>query len=521
MPANFPNIENVLSADPQTSRTLNDETNLDIMKTALKLENDGLAVEFEMLPVVTETAEGDPRKRAVATELGYLNCQTAINQQQIDTLNQQIDTLTNHADGIDYIVAVGSGVLAGIIDSFWVGTFDFERGKAWSNRKVNTFVMKVAKSQGYEGDRLDGAIKFLEEKYKAPSDNIWKGQAEKISARSHHIDDLAHHPSPIGLLFSILTQFTKAGYFQNQDGTFIPIEIDENGEGLIGKDIPSKIFCGTVNWFFHLVSDMSGSNKTAGAGMGIPGPLMSLLKEVSAIPGLNKTGLAKQVHGRFTKQKFDLRSEMAVGHEAARQAVPVMFNEVLVRTFYFIRRVAAEGREKKAFAKIEWEKTLPWKNRTIVRMLTISSGTFTAVDLADAAIRAGIKSRGEGITFSTEFLLRVNFVGVGRFAIAVGSDVYMGAKREHLRNERIALYSQQLHLMGATVHYFQAGMWLSAETTKKTITEAYACAEQAVHEFQRSVCENTEALDKIGQYRQKVEENNPELINSILKKLEL
>jgi hypothetical protein len=27
---------------------------------------------------------------------------------------------------------------------------------------------------------------------------------------------------------------------------------------LIGNNIPSKIFAGTVNWVFHLVSDMSG-----------------------------------------------------------------------------------------------------------------------------------------------------------------------------------------------------------------------------------------------------------------------
>ena len=161
------------------------------------------------------------------------------------------------------MVAVGSGILAGLVDSFWVGTFDFKRGKAWSNKKVNDFVMKVAKSKGYEGERLDRAIKFLEDKFKIPSDNIWSGKDLGISARSHHLDDLAHHPTPIGLFFSILTQFTKKGYFQNSSGQFLPITVDENGEGLIGHDVSTKLFCGTINWFFHLVSDMSGSNKLA------------------------------------------------------------------------------------------------------------------------------------------------------------------------------------------------------------------------------------------------------------------
>ncbi|WP_028560536.1 hypothetical protein [Paenibacillus pinihumi] len=89
-----------------------------------------------------------------------------------------------------------------------------DRGKAWSNQITNDFVMKVVKAQGYEGNRLDGAIKFLEGKFHIPGDNIWKGKNVGISAKSHHLDDLAHHPTPIGLFFSILTQFTKTGYFR-------------------------------------------------------------------------------------------------------------------------------------------------------------------------------------------------------------------------------------------------------------------------------------------------------------------
>lgn len=324
------------------------------------------------------------------------------------------------------MVAVASGILSGIVDSLWVGEFKMERGKAWSNKSVNDFVMKVAKSKGYEGYRLEGAIKFLEDKFHVPSDNIWNGQDVDISAKSHHLDNLAHHPTPIGLFFSILTQFTKKGYFQNSEWQFLPITIDEKGEGLIGNNIPSKIFAGTVNWFFHLVSDMSGSKKTAGAGMEIPGPIVSLLKEVSMIPGLNKTGLAKKMKEIFVKEKFDLRSELAVGHELGRQAMPVILNECIVRAFYFIRRLLLEIKEKQSFEKIEWKKTMPWKNRTIARMLTIATGIFTLIDLGDAAIRGSIKSGGNPAMFAKEFVLHVNFVGVGRFAIAVGTDVSMG-----------------------------------------------------------------------------------------------
>jgi hypothetical protein len=144
-----------------------------------KVASADIEVEYEILPLVDES---DSRKKAVFDGLNNVNEYLATNQLRVDELNKEIDHLTNHADGIDYMVAVGSGILAGIVDSFWVGAFDFNRGKAWSNKKVNEFVMKVAKSKGYKGERLDGAIKFLEDKFKIPSDNIWSGKEIGVSA---------------------------------------------------------------------------------------------------------------------------------------------------------------------------------------------------------------------------------------------------------------------------------------------------------------------------------------------------
>jgi hypothetical protein len=481
------------------------------------VDNDfGVDFEIELGSVMTGNNVDyiDLRERDITEGINEVNLNLSSNNKRLDELNMEIDRLTNSSDGIDYMVAVGSGILAGIVDSLWVGEFKMERGKAWSNKSVNDFVMKVAKAKGYEGERLDGAIRFLEDKFPIPSDNIWKGQDVGISAKSHHLDDLAHHPTPIGLFFSILTQFTKIGYFQNSEGQFIPITIDENGS-LIGNNIPSKIFAGTVNWFFHLVSDMSGSNKTAGVGMGIPGPIVSLLKEVSMIPGLNKTGLAKKMKETFVKEKFDLRSELAVGYELGRQAIPVVMNEVIVRAFYFIRRLLVEIKEKRNFKEIEWKKTLPWKNRTIVRMLTIATGTFTLIDLGDAAIRGGLKSGGNPAMFAKEFILRVNFVGVGRFAIAVATDVTMGMKRDKLRNERIAIFSQQLHLMNAKVYYMQADAWIAAEATEKTINEAAEMMEQATIISIKAWEANRQSMHNIGNYRHGIEKHNSGLIEDI------
>jgi hypothetical protein len=473
---------------------------------------DSFEAEFEISP------DADKRQQSFTEEIDQVEKRMRINREEIEGLNKEETPLINHADKLDYIAAVGSGILAGLVDSFWVGKFDFKRGKAWSNKTANEFVMKIAKKQGYNGKRLDGAISHLENLYKIPSDNIWKGADEGISARSHHLDDLAHHPSPIGLLFSIIIQFTKKGYFQNSGGSFISISFDE--DGLIGHDVKNKIFAGTINWFYHLVSDMSGSKKTAGVGMGIPGPIVSLLRELSLIPGLNKSGLAKETHNAFVKNKFDLRSEMAVIHELGRQAVPVILNEVIVRAFYFIRRLVNEIKEKGKFKKIEWKDCLPWNSRTIVRMLTVATGTFTACDLADAAIRGAIKSGGSKAKFAIEFLLRVNIIGVGRFAIAGFSDAKMGIKRAKITNRRIAVYNEQLHLANAKIFYLQAGMWKAAETTEQSVNEVFDLMEKTRLFYNQSVQDIGSDIVDIGRNMEIIKKKNKKLFAAIMEKIQ-
>lgn len=489
------------------------ETNEIINPHQIKLIEEDFEVEFDFEYIV------DKKHKSISDieierGLSEVDRLLEINDNKINELNNEIERLTNHADRLDYTIAVSSGIIAGLIDSFWVGEFKFERGKAWSNETVNKFVIKVAQSQGYEGDRLNGAIKSLEDKFPIPSDNVWSGQDVGISAKSHHLDDMSHHPTPIGLFFSILTQFTHKGYFQNSEGTFFAFSISEKGE-LIGDSFPTKIFSGIVNWFFHLVSDMSGSNKTAGVGMGIPGPIVSLLKEFSLLPVINKTGLAKQMREIFVKEKFDLRSELAVTYELGRQAIPVIMNEVVVRGFYFIRRLFNELKLKKSIKDVDWKKTLPLKNRTIARMLTISTGTFTLIDLADATIRGAIKSGGNLALFAKEFILRVNFIGVGRFAIAVGVDISMGIQREKRRNERIVIMNQQLHLMNAKIFYLQGSMWKAAMSTAEAIEEVKVIMEKTAVYAIETWEENTKSMENVGKSIVGIKKHNPELINDI------
>ena len=430
-------------------------------------------------------------------------------KEKIGKLDRKIDRLTNHADKVDYIVAASCGLLTGLIDAFFIG--DAAQAQDLGKKPINEFVEHFARKQGYEGDNgLKGCIDFLEGKFKIPSDDIWKGAKIRVSASSHHLDDFAHHPTLIGLFCSILTQFTKVGYFQNRDGSLFKIAITE--EGLIGETFWGKIGAGIIKWFGHLVSDVAGANSTAGAGMGIPGPFLSLAKELAALPGVKDSGLPNTLYHMFTDKNshltFDLRCEIG-------QSIPVLINICLVAVFYMIRRIVFAIRKYKAGEKVDIMEIIPSANRTYVRMLTIASGVFVATDMADAGIRSAINSGGNPAVAFASFVSRVNIVGVGQFAIALGRDLGMGLKKESARNKRMALYNELLALSDAKVAYEENGMWIEAKKTEKALVNLDAIAQESYKRMVDNWEEVRAGLASLSDKRDAIESHNPGLLGDM------
>lgn len=520
---------------------------LELENSILNYEATEDALEFNEIEFEIETPVDitDPRQVKIYQELSDIEKRLEIIGARVDELNVDIGRLTNHADGLDYTIAVASGVLCGLIDSFFVGEFSIERGREWGSDKIDSFVKKVAESQGYTGDN---PIAFLEKQHPAASD---KAMGAFGGSKQHHLRDFAHHPTLIGLIFSMLTQFTECAYGTDVNGVFKvePITFKPASKKClyIGDTFPKKVMFGCVHWFFHLISDMGGSNSTAGAGTGIPGPILSLAKELSALPIFknikihdtdftvwisklfNGTLLAtRDENGKIAKGpdgkpevlRFDLRAEIGIGYELGRQAIPVLINECIVRTFYFIRRLYAELkatniRKISDLKRINWKNTLPFKNRTIVRMLTIATGTFTAVDLADAGIRAVVKSGGFNPATLGNFILRVNFVGIGRFAIAVATDVGMGIKKSKKEYEKIRLSTEQLKLLGVKLSYLEEGMWISAEDATFQIERACVSMGKAIKSFENSTKTNCENLESIKSNSKNINRKNPSLLGEI------
>lgn len=361
-------------------------------------------------------------------------------------LESDINLLSSQADTYDYLVSLGSGILSGLLDTLWVGEFSLERGRTIASDEVDNFVIKTAKMLGCKTDGLESSVRFLERKFPIPSDG---NTSEFGGGLQHHLRDFAHHPTIVGLMFSLLTQFTNKLYGTDTNGNFIAIDVTERSKVFIGDDVPSKIFKGTITWFFHLVSDMAGSSSSAGisGGTGIPGPILSLAKELSVLPIFKSINIGDKSLSKFLSKlfngtllakrdengkplkgeelRFDLRSEMGFGIEMRRQPIPVVANECFVRSFYFIRRLALEIQVNDTqtipdLNQISWENVRPHNNPTISRMLTIATGVFTTIDV------------GESIA-TQKYLISINYVGVGQFAVAIGEDVTWCMKARNIK----------------------------------------------------------------------------------------
>ena len=118
---------------------------------------------------------------------------------------------------IYYAFAVASGVLAGLVDSLFVREFSLEYANQWGNQQAEKLVLKVAKYQGYGGTDLGQAIKHLEDQFPIAAD---KATAAFGGGLQHHLRDFSHHPTPVGLVCSILTQFTGNVYGTDIAGAF-------------------------------------------------------------------------------------------------------------------------------------------------------------------------------------------------------------------------------------------------------------------------------------------------------------
>ena len=374
-------------------------------------------------------------------------------QLKIEETEQSLNSLTPKSDKIDYALAVSSGVLCGLIDIFLVGKPGESPLGNITDKWFKDVVDRFAKLNKCS------SLKALEKKYKVPYDQTTGGPIFKdliqLNTENHHFKSLAHNPTLLGLFFSIVDQFSSPNlsHFVS-NGELITLVDSEGKFTLRGNNIVSKFFCAFVNWIGHLMSDASGSSSSKGRGMGIPSPLMTWSNDVIAI----KRSL-KIKPSSFDKTVNELAMKMFLDGYDTRfqtaQAIPVFINSMVTRFIYSLRRMIkyiSNNKDNFSFKEM-WKECEPFKNASVKRMLTVAHGVFCGIDICDAVVRGILAGWPAGLY---ECIVRLNVVGLGRFAICLFGETKYSYKRWNLKIEYTYLsgrkktaneYLESLHLL--------------------------------------------------------------------------
>lgn len=394
---------------------------------------------------------------------------TALNQaelelQNIDESIDSIKVLRHECDKLDYVLVASSGALCGIIDIFLVG----KPGESpigditdkWFADRTKDF-SKLCGWKDDGNDSLSSAIKHLEKKFKIPYDQSYTKDIAKelldLTPSNHHFKSLSHNPSILGLFFAILDQFNETSHFISNSRA---ITLSKSCEGfeLRGHNIPSKFFCAVVNWFGHLISDMSGSHSSKGRGMGIPSPLWTWTNDIIAIkanldiPQTEFDSTINELALNIFEKGYDARFQTA-------QAIPVFISELIVRLIYSIRRLVKyifETEKSNRSFKALWYACEPFSNPTVKRMLTVAHGTFCLIDFGDATIRGFVA--GGGNFNVAEFFMRLNIAGVGRFTISLYGEAKRGINSRKAEEEIRLLRRERV-----VVEYYIEGLKILAD----------------------------------------------------------
>lgn len=355
-----------------------------------------------------------------------------------------------HCDKYDYSITAFCGVAAGLVDSFFVDMPNESKLGNWTDKQADNFVSKIAqglwsgdnkKRQAVENsglskdklketmkkaglsdsmpkempDTLQKCIQYLENKYTVNYDvafadklEVSDGVLKHMWTKNHHLKSLAHAPDLLGLVFSILDQFTgKASFVDN--GKIIRVVPKQNKKGfeLCGNNFFSKLFCGFCNWIGHLISDYVGSNTTraikegevsSSRGSGLAIPFYELLQfcNFGSFDVNGESITLAELSVKVFERGYDLRFAEAM-------AIPVLLNEIMIRLLWSLK--------SRFYHKKSWKDSMPFgAHPELRRMLLTGHGVLCIVDGADAAIR----SNGQLL----EFALHLNIVAWSRLAFS-------------------------------------------------------------------------------------------------------
>ncbi len=344
-------------------------------------------------------------------------------------------------NGRDYMMAVGCGAIAGLIDIFAVGAPGVGAASKWTDDQVDKIVMNFAGKCGWSPKKgneknVSSAIGFLEKKFPVNYDQRHSsdvGGLFSMSSKNHHMKSLAHSPDIVGLFFSVLNQFTSTSSFlHNGQLITIPTESYE----LQGQNFVSKLFCGIVNWFGHIMSDVAGSSGAAGRGSGIAIPFYELFQlcDFGSFQIENNRNTLAILATKVFQEGYDIRFGSAM-------LLSTILCDLSIKLVWAIKRFFCERKKL--------EECIPSKKYADLRvMLIFGNGTLCLMDGADAAARSG----GSWIIF----FLRLNLPAWYRFVSLVLRELCLRVGMNYSLQQQLNSYNQINKILTAYLSWLRS-----------------------------------------------------------------
>ncbi len=386
----------------------------------------------------------------------------------LDRVNRELQAYRCEAGFEDYAIAVLCGVLSGAVDARLLKQVEITpEGITTAPEQV----FKCLQDAADQGKKAVTAPTFRHVKVK-------KGFADALP----ELKALSKNATSVGIVCSILSQFSNSGMLR-YDGDKVhlfPEGLSRNngicvaGAGLVAglmkwlydATVPeaeteksfktlnrlrkvmhvnpamSEVVRCVDKWQRQLAGEMKGFQNKYKRDMRMDEVFVSLLTALSGLKLMKDTRLPAVIE-KFRRADGMGITRIPLVEALSRQAMPVVLNEIMVRTAYFTVRLARELAAHEDVAEIDWDGVVPFGNRTIDRMITVASMTFTTADTANAAIHAATESAGNAVLFSGVFVKRYNYIGFGRVAVAIYREIAAESAETELLYEKRLLTEAQ------------------------------------------------------------------------------
>ena len=435
----------------------------------IKENREELSVEkFEILTATMDVGE-------------YIKGDTSIADinNQLAEVGEVLDLYTSKTDVFDYLLSVGSGIISGIFDAKFVkdmplvkkdledsvyNIIDLALTKQHKSKKKST-MNDMAKEPNSTGlfysvlRELQRVGTFKEENgeihfHKATVDNGGTGQLLGMAGLigiinwfTNMADAEVKNKSKEKKKLNETLQTDAVAEVKDDDeqadsrDTFLP----EGVLGLVNNLAENKkaldLLKAANEKCEKKMTDLGAFSQKKGDKNDMIDLFFSYSQDAFGLPILRDTFVleqAKYIH-EHNDYKEKLKKKIPLYGSLSNQMIPVIVNEMIVRTFYFIRHLLEELKVAGSIEEVDFRNVIPFNNRTIEQMIMISSMTFTFVDAADAtkqASKALIDAKGCYVFSAATFAAKFNYVGYGRAMLSIAKEISNDRRELQLLREK-------------------------------------------------------------------------------------